>query len=193
MIVDVFPELLAKRPERLAPVVRNMQQRVHHIDAIKDPGVGEILPDNIVGWRRYSSNILAQLSPPVSERKTRPRPCRPRRSHRARRGQAATRQGRSFPYRRAAAPCWSSSSSDRRRSNGTCRNLGLAVDQRPDMPPTLVGRRIKNVRIAGVEDDIGDACIAADRQDGLPGLAAVGRLVQSTISSRFHSGPCAAT
>jgi hypothetical protein len=51
------------------------------------------------------------------------------------------------------------------------------------MAPPLIRRREKRVRIAGVENDIGDAGVLADGEDALPGLAAIGGLVQAAVAA----------
>ena len=50
------------------------------------------------------------------------------------------------------------------------------------MPPALVGRGIKHVRVTRVESDVGHARVLADGQHGLPRLAAIGGLVQTTFA-----------
>ncbi len=67
--------------------------------------------------------------------------------------------------------------------------LGAAVDQGPDMPPPLIGRGIKQVGIPRIEHDVGHAGVGADGQDGLPRLAAVGRLVEPSIAARHPERP----
>src|SRR5262249_32982744 len=58
-----------------------------------------------------------------------------------------------------------------------------AVDQRPDVPPSLIRRSQEDVGIARVQGDIGDAGVFADVEDEVPGLAAVGRLVKAAVTS----------
>ena len=62
--------------------------------------------------------------------------------------------------------------------------LRSAVDQRPDVPPSLIGRGVEHVGIARIEHDVGHPGVLADRRGGLPGLAAVGGLVQSAVAAR---------
>ena len=62
--------------------------------------------------------------------------------------------------------------------------LRAAVDQRPDVPAALVGGGEQHVGVARIEDDVGDAGVLADGQHLLPGLAAVGGLVQAAVAAR---------
>src|SRR5262249_11883764 len=62
--------------------------------------------------------------------------------------------------------------------------FGAAVDQRPNVPAALVGGGEQHVGVARVEDDVGHAGVFADRQHLLPGLAAVGGLVQPAVTAR---------
>src|SRR5262249_10541204 len=59
--------------------------------------------------------------------------------------------------------------------------LGAAVDERPDVPPALVGGVEQDVRVARGEDDVGHAGGRAGGDDLLPGLAAVGGLVEAAV------------
>ena len=52
--------------------------------------------------------------------------------------------------------------------------LRTAVNQGEDMPPALVGRRIKDVRIRRIHRHVVHARVLADGQHSLPGLASVG-------------------
>ena len=62
--------------------------------------------------------------------------------------------------------------------------FGSAVDQRPLVPPPLIGRGQQPVRIGGIDGDIGDARILADGQNVLPGFSAVGGFENSAIAAR---------
>ena len=54
--------------------------------------------------------------------------------------------------------------------------VGSAGEVPPDLPATLVRRRVDHVRIAGREFDVGDARVLVDLQHEPPGVAAVGDL-----------------
>ncbi len=68
------------------------------------------------------------------------------------------------------------------------RRFRAAIDQRPDVSAPLVGDRVQGVRIARVVQHIRDARVLADVQDQLPGLAAVGGLVETAIAARSPQG-----
>src|SRR5262249_36782078 len=57
------------------------------------------------------------------------------------------------------------------------------VDQREDVPPTLIGGRDENFRMVRVLHDVGDAGVVVDREDFVPRFAAVGRLVEAAIAA----------
>ena len=63
------------------------------------------------------------------------------------------------------------------------RALGTAADELPDGAPALIGRGIEHVGILRIHHHVGDAGVGADGQDGLPGLAAVGRLVEAAVAA----------
>src|SRR5262249_31639420 len=69
------------------------------------------------------------------------------------------------------------------------RALRPAVDERPDVPAALVGGGDQDVRVARVYHHVGDAGVLADRQDVLPGLAAVGGLEQAAVAARPPERP----
>ena len=83
VIVDVLPAL-AQRPERLAAVLGDLEQRVHRVDAVEDVGVGD---DLLVVLR--AGGDVARIAWPSSRRRfrsgrsrsgpSRPRPWRKRR------------------------------------------------------------------------------------------------------------------
>ena len=57
------------------------------------------------------------------------------------------------------------------------------------MTAPLVGGGKDDVRVARVEDDVADAGVLADREDGSPGRAAVGRLVESAFAALREERP----
>ena len=61
--------------------------------------------------------------------------------------------------------------------------LGTAVDERPGVPPALVGRRQDGVGVGGVEPDLGDPGVVGDVEDPLPGGAAVDRAIEAAIAA----------
>ncbi len=61
--------------------------------------------------------------------------------------------------------------------------FGAAVDQGEDVAPALVGSGDQGVGVARVHDHVGDAGVLADRENGRPGLASVGRLVEATVAA----------
>src|SRR5207244_425830 len=58
-----------------------------------------------------------------------------------------------------------------------------AVDDGPDMPPSLISGRDQHIGIARIEHDVGDAGVLADIEHLVPGLAAVDGLVEATIAA----------
>ena len=61
--------------------------------------------------------------------------------------------------------------------------LGTAADQRPDMAPALVRGGVDRVRVARVEQDVGDPGLLADREHPGPGLAEVDALVDAALAA----------
>src|SRR5262245_9369343 len=69
------------------------------------------------------------------------------------------------------------------------RALRPPVDQSVKVPAALPTRGVNDVRVRRIERDVGNAGVLAEAQDGLPGLAAVGGLVQSSIAARRPERP----
>jgi len=63
-----------------------------------------------------------------------------------------------------------------------------AVDQRPDVTPPLVGRRVQDGGVAGVHDHVHDAGVLVDLQDQLPGLASVVGPVEPAVAPGTPEG-----
>jgi hypothetical protein len=61
--------------------------------------------------------------------------------------------------------------------------FGAAADQLSDRTSPLVGRGVQHVWVLRIHDQIGHAGVLADREDGLPRLAPVGGLVETTIAA----------
>src|SRR5262245_37275946 len=68
------------------------------------------------------------------------------------------------------------------------RALRAAIDQRVKVAAALPTRRVDDVGVRRIECDIGDAGVLADGERSLPGLAAVGSLVQAAIAARRPQG-----
>ena len=60
---------------------------------------------------------------------------------------------------------------------------GAAGQQRPDAAPPLVGGRVHDVGVDGVELDVGHAGVSVDGQDGLPAVAAIFRPVEPALTA----------
>src|SRR5581483_1007544 len=63
------------------------------------------------------------------------------------------------------------------------------VNQCPDVTAALIRRGVQHVRVCGINYDIGHAGVFADGQGGLPGFAAVSRLVQTAVTARPPQWP----
>src|SRR5262249_55124394 len=63
------------------------------------------------------------------------------------------------------------------------RALGPAVDEGGKRSAALIRRRDDDVGVARVEDDVADTGVLGDLQHLVPGLAAVGRLVEAAIAA----------
>lgn len=66
--------------------------------------------------------------------------------------------------------------------------LGTAADEKADVAAALVGGGEKDIGIARVHDDFGDAGVFADGEDGFPGLAAVGGFVEAAVAAGRPKG-----
>ncbi len=67
--------------------------------------------------------------------------------------------------------------------------LGTAANQLTDGPPALIRRGVEHVGTLRIHHQVGDAGVLADREDGLPRLAAVGGLVEAAIAARRPERP----
>src|SRR5262245_10993840 len=63
------------------------------------------------------------------------------------------------------------------------RALGPAVDEGSKRSAALIRRRDDDVGVARIEDDVADTGVLGDLQHLVPGLAAVGRLVEATVAA----------
>src|SRR5262249_59686519 len=63
------------------------------------------------------------------------------------------------------------------------RAFGSAVDHREEAAPPLIRGGDDDLRIAGIEDDVGDAGVLGDLQHLRPGSAAVSRFVEPAIAA----------
>src|SRR5215470_2657649 len=52
------------------------------------------------------------------------------------------------------------------------------------MPASLIRSTVNRVRIVWIDGDVGDACVLADAENALPGLAAIGGFVEATLAAR---------
>ena len=64
------------------------------------------------------------------------------------------------------------------------RALGSAVDHREEMTAPLVRRSDDDVRVARIDDDVGDAGVVGNLQHLRPRAAAVNRLVEAAFAAR---------
>ena len=193
VVIDVLPAL-AQRPERLAAVFGDMQQRIHRIDAVEDAGGRRRSSGSTAGWSRCSSTAWPRSRRRSRSGRSRSRPARPRPWHRATSGLT----GETARPIRPLSPSGSPLLIFLQRLAGVGRpveaRLRPAVDQRPDMPPPLIGRGVEHVGVARIEDDIGHAGVLADRQ-ARPSRSCRRRWSCTAPDRRpaFQSGPCAAT
>src|SRR6516225_7499844 len=58
------------------------------------------------------------------------------------------------------------------------------------MTPALIGRCVENVRIRRIDSDVIHASVFTDGENGFPGLAAIGCLVEAAIAARSPERPC---
>src|SRR5262249_23710215 len=61
------------------------------------------------------------------------------------------------------------------------RRAGAAIVQHPAVAPALIRRRVEDVWVAAVHDEIGRPGLVIDVQNLLPGLAAIGRLEDAAL------------
>ena len=67
--------------------------------------------------------------------------------------------------------------------------FGTAVDQGPDRAVSLMRGRIKGVGIARVKVDVRDSGVGTLGEDLFPRLAAIGRLVESSLTVSTQNPP----
>ena len=68
-------------------------------------------------------------------------------------------------------------------------SLGTAADHLPHAAAPLVRRRVDDVGVLWIEDDVADAGVVADVQHLRPGRAGVGRLVEAALAARRPERP----
>ena len=183
VVIDVLPAL-AQGVKGLAAIFGDVQQGVHGINAIKHMGIG-IDPLVVL---RAAGDVARTLGPAFST------VVRAEKAALAPGGldRGVENIGIDRRDRQADAPLVAVGKplvDLPPRLAGVGRSvearLGPAVDQRPDVSPALVGGGIEDVGIPRIEQDVGHARVLADREHGLPGLAAVGGLVQPPVAARF--------
>src|SRR6185295_12882056 len=182
VVVDVLV-LLAERPEGLAAVLAGLEQHVHGVDAVGIEGIDEqllivlravrdvvaaLLPTAAgVGRAEEAAGLADGLDDGVDGVRLRRREGEADAPH-VLLGQAG---GELLPGGAAVG-------------GPVDAALGAAVDQGPDVAAPLVGGGVEHVGVARVHHHVGDAGVLADRQHLLPGLAAVGGLVEAAVAAR---------
>ena len=183
VVVHVLVALAEVRP-RLAGVVRHLQEDVHRVEAL---GVLRVDEDLLV-VHGAAGDVVAALLPALA-------------AVRGAEGPARLVGGRGLDERvdgvglgggegeaDAAHLLLGQAARDLLPGLPAVRRLvdarpGAAVDQGEDVAPALVGGGDQGVRVARVHDDVGDAGVLVDREHGVPGLPAVGRLVEAAVAA----------
>ncbi len=186
MIVDVLG-LFAQAAKALAAVVGDLQKGVHRVDAVELVRIGEDL-GVVVAARRMPGALLpafaavggaeeaALVGLGLDDRVDDVRVLR-----REREADPAD-----VPLGHPRVELAPGLAAVDRLVNG---RLGPAADERPDVAATLMRGSIDRIRVARVEQDVGDAGVVTDLEHLCPGLAGVGAAIDAALAAAAPQRP----
>jgi len=180
MVVDVLPAL-SQVPQRLSAIVGHLQEDAHHVDAIHIDGVGGDLGVihrarvEVVPLLPGQAIVARAMNPALAVGRFDRRVEHVGIHRRHRETDAPELDGRQT--RGDLAP--------RLAAVGRAMDCALrpAVDEREEVAAALITCRDEHVGIAWINHDVGYAGVVADREDLVPGPAAVGRFVKTAIAA----------
>jgi hypothetical protein len=186
VVIDVLRSL-AQRLERAPAVVRDEDQHVHHVDAIHVFRIGD---DARVVHRRHVVGVAPLPTLPAIRRAEDAAPPLLRLDRRVEDVRVRGRDGEADATEVARGQARPDLLPRRARVGRFVeRAFGAAVDERPVVSASLVGRGVDGVGVVRIDYDVGDAGVLADVERALPRLAAVGRLEEAAVAARPPERP----